>query len=272
VLKYVGSTYSADNDRIYTGTGRKGARLVTFDPILKANIFPLDEILKHLLELGSRAMNVPIEVEFAAEIDPGSTMPNEFCLLQIRPMKVANSFEDVSVYDQDDSRVFCRSDQALSNGRIKDIRDIVFVRTDNFKRGNMVHMADQVGKYNRMFEKKDIPYMLIGPGRWGTTDRWLGVPTKWNQISSARVIVEADYGDFVVEPSFGTHFFQNLITFSIAYLTINSSSSNCNLDWDWLNSFEPVSETEYIRHVRLDEPLEVLVDGRIGHALVLRPK
>ena len=270
VLKYLGSSYSADNDRIYTGIARKGPRIVTFDPILKANIFPLGEILKHLLELGSRAMNVPVEVEFAAEINPESTVPNEFRLLQIRPMKVANNFEDVSIYDPDDSRVVCRSDQALSNGRINDVRDIVFVRNDNFKRRNMIHMADQVGRYNQNFKKKNIPYMLIGPGRWGTTDRWLGIPTKWNQISSARVIVEADYGDFVVEPSFGTHFFQNLITFSIAYLTINSSSSYCYFDWDWLNSFKPVSETEYIRHVRLDEPLEVLIDGRIGHAIVLR--
>jgi hypothetical protein len=270
VLKHVGSTYSADNDRIYTGIGRKGPRIVTFDPILKANIFPLDEILKHLLELGSRAMNVPVEVEFAADIDPESKVPNNFRLLQIRPMKVANNFEDVSIYDPEDSRVVCRSDQALSNGRINDIRDIVYVRNDNFKRENMVHMAGQVGKYNRKFNRSDTPYMLIGPGRWGTTDRWLGIPTKWNQISSARVIVEADYGDFVVEPSFGTHFFQNLITFSIAYLTINSSSGCCYFDWDWLNSIEPVSETEYIRHVRLEEPLEVLVDGRIGHAIVLR--
>ena len=269
-LKLVGSTYSVDNDRIYTGLGRKGPRIVTFDPILKAGIFPLGEILKHLLELGSRAMNVPVEVEFAAEIESESNGLNEFRLLQIRPMKVANRFEDISVYDQDDSRIFCRSDQALSNGRINDIRDIVYVRNDNFERANMVHMAGQVGKYNRKFKKEGIPYMLIGPGRWGTTDRWLGIPTKWNQISSARVIVEADYGDFVVEPSFGTHFFQNLITFSIVYLTINSSSSYCYFDWGWLNSLEPVSETEYIRHVRLEEPLEVLVDGRIGHAIVLR--
>jgi hypothetical protein len=183
---------------------------------------------------------------------------------------VANNFEDVSIYDPEDSQVVCRSDQALSNGRINDIRDIVYVRNDNFKRENMVHMADQVGKYNRQFGKNDTPYMLIGPGRWGTTDRWLGVPTKWDQISSARVIVEADYGDFVVEPSFGTHFFQNLVTFSIAYLTINSSSSFCYFDWNWLNSIEPVSETEYLRHVRLDDPLEIMVDGRIGHAIVLR--
>jgi hypothetical protein len=270
VLKFVGSSYSADNDRIYTGIGRKGPRIVTFDPILKANIFPLGEILKHLLELGSRAMNVPVEVEFAAQIDPESSIPNDFRLLQIRPMKVAHKFEDVSIYDPDDSRVVCRSDQALSNGRINDIRDIVFVRRDNFKRANMIHMADQGGKYNQKLRRENTPYMLVGPGRWGTTDRWLGVPTKWDQISSARVIVEADYGDFVVEPSFGTHFFQNLITFSIAYLTINSSSSYCYFNWDWLNSIDPVSETEYLRHVRVDEPMEVLVDGRIGRAIVLR--
>ena len=270
VLKHVGSTYSADNDRIYTGIGRKGARIVTFDPILKAKTFPLDEILRYFLDLGSRAMNVPVEVEFAVEMNGDSSIPDEFRLLQIRPMKVASSFEDVSVYDQDDTRIVCRSDQSLSNGRINDIRDIVFVRSDNFKRENMIHMARQVGEYNQQFKDKNRPYMLIGPGRWGTTDRWLGVPTQWDQISSARVIVEADYGDFVVEPSFGTHFFQNLITFSIAYLTINSSSSYSTFDWDWLNSIEPVSETEYIRHVRLDEPLEVLVDGRIGRAVVLR--
>jgi hypothetical protein len=270
VLKHVGSTYSVDNDRIYTGIARKGPRIVTFDPILKANTFPLGEILEYLLELGSRAMNVPVEVEFAAEINPDLPVPNQFRLLQIRPMKVATSFEDVSIFDQGDRPVVCRSDQALSNGRISDIRDIVFVRTDNFKRKNMVHMPEQLGKYNQMFKERNLPYMLIGPGRWGTTDRWLGVPTKWDQISSARVIVEADYGDFVVEPSFGTHFFQNLITFSIAYLTINSSSGFCTFDWDWLNAIEPASETEYIRHIRLDQPLEVLVDGRIGQALVLR--
>ena len=269
VLKYLGSTYSADNDRIYTGIGRKGARIVTFAPILKANLFPLGEILQYFLDLGSRAMNVPVEVEFAAEMNPEPDVPNEFRLLQIRPMKVATSFEDVSVYEADDDKVVARSDQALSNGRITDIRDIVYVKNDNFHRENMVHMADQVGEYNQHFKDRNLPYMLVGPGRWGTTDRWLGVPTKWDQISSARVIVEADYGDFVVEPSFGTHFFQNLITFAVAYLTINSSSGYCSFDWDWLNALEPVSETEFIRHVRLKEPLEVLVDGRIGKAVVL---
>lgn len=270
VLQHVGSTYSADNDRIYTGVGRKGARIVTFAPILKAHTFPLDEILQYFLDLGSRAMNVPVEVEFAAEISNDPQTPNEFRLLQIRPMKVAHTFEDVSIYEQDDERVLCRSDQALGNGRIEDIRDIVYVRNEDFKRENMVRMVDEVGRFNQHFKDTDIPYMLIGPGRWGTTDRWLGIPVKWDQISSARVMVEADYGDFVVEPSFGTHFFQNLITFSIAYLTVNSSNQMCSLDWDWLNALEPVSETEFIRHVRLDQPLEVLIDGRSSKAVVVR--
>jgi hypothetical protein len=271
-LKFVGSTYSADNDRIYTGTGRKGARIVTFAPILKAGLFPLDEILQYFLDLGSHAMNVPVEVEFAAEVNPDPKKRHEFRLLQIRPMKVETSFEDVSIYDGDDERVVCRSDQALGNGRITDIRDIVYVKNDGFQRENMLAMADEVGEFNRKFKDERQPYMLIGPGRWGTTDRWLGIPTKWDQISAARVIVEADYGDFVVEPSFGTHFFQNLITFSIAYLTVNSSSAFSLLDWDWLNSLEAVTETETIRHVRLEAPLHVLLDGRTGKSVVLLPR
>jgi hypothetical protein len=273
VLKYVGSTYSADNDRIYSGVGRKGARIITFDPILKSGIFPLGEILQYFLKLGNSAMNVPVEVEFAAEMSEQAGQPHDFLLLQIRPMMVATSFEDVSIYDDtDECGVLCRSDQSLSNGRIDDIRDIVYVRSDNFKRENMIRMVEEVGRFNRQFKEEDIPYMLVGPGRWGTTDRWLGIPTKWDQISSARVIVEADYGDFVVEPSFGTHFFQNLITFGIAYLTINSSSQYNCFDWDWLNAIEPVTETEYIRHVRLEKPLEVLIDGRSGKAVVFKEK
>ncbi|MBT8072926.1 MAG: histidine kinase, partial [Xanthomonadales bacterium] len=251
--------------------GRKGARIVTFDPILKSRIFPLAEILEYLLELGSGAMNVPVEIEFAAEFTSGSDELDEFRFLQIRPMMVETSFEDISVYDNDDQQVFCKSDQALSNGRIDGIRDIIFVKPDNFERANMVHMADHVGKYNQQFKDQDSSFILVGPGRWGTSDRWLGIPTKWNQISAARVIIEVDYGDFVVEPSFGTHFFQNLITFEIGYLTINSSSRYNFLDWDWLNSIEAVSETEYLKHVRLDRPLGVQIDGRTGKAVILKP-
>ena len=270
VLKFVGSTYSADNDRIYSGIGRKGTRIITFDPILKSKIFPLDQILQYLLRLGSSSMNVPIEMEFAAEISSDPREPHEFRFLQIRPMLVDTAFEDVSLGDDDDEQIFCKSDQALSNGRFEDIRDIVFVKNDNFERANMVHMANQIGEYNQKFKTRGKPYMLIGPGRWGTSDRWLGIPTTWDQISSAQVIIEANYGDFVVEPSFGTHFFQNLMTFQIGYLTINDSTGKNSFDWDWLNSIKPVSETEYVRHVCLDKPMKILIDGRNGNAIVFK--
>jgi len=272
VLRFVGSTYSPDNDRIYPGVGRKGARIITFDPILKSKIFPLSEILQYLLQLGSRAMNVPVEMEFAVEMSTKKDKPHEFRFLQIRPMLVDSSFEDISVFEDEGKEVFCKSDQALSHGRIDDIRDIVFVKSENFDRANMIHMVDDIAEYNQKFKNKNESYMLLGPGRWGTSDRWLGIPTKWDQISSARVIVEADYGDFVVEPSFGTHFFQNLITFQIGYLTVNSQSKNNFLDWDWLNSIKAVSETEYVRHVRLKRPLNIMIDGRIGKAVVFKPK
>ncbi len=271
VLKYVGSTYSADNDRIYSGIGRKGPRLITFDPILKSKIFPLAEILQYLLRLGSSAMNVPVEIEFAVEINPDPDKANEFRFLQIRPMMVEAFVEDISVYDGERDQILCKSDQALSNGRIDDVRDIVFVRSDNFDRANMVHMVDHIGRYNQAFNDEKKPYMLVGPGRWGTADRWLGIPTKWEHISAARVIVEAAYGNFVVDPSFGTHFFQNLITFQIGYLTINTSNETNFFDWDWLNSIEPVSQTEYVRHVRLEHPLNILIDGRCGKAVVFKP-
>jgi len=270
VLNYIGSTYSADNDRVYPGVGRPGARIVTFDPVLKSKVFPLAEVLQYFLELGSGALAVPVEVEFAAEFNPEPGKPNEFRLLQIRPMKVATSFEDVSVEDSDGGRVLCRSDEALGNGRIDGIRDIVFIRNEGFRREHMARMAAEVGALNENFRRSKLPYMLVGPGRWGTADRWLGIPVKWDQISAARVIVEADYGDFVVEPSFGTHFFQNLITFGIAYLTVNGSSPDSFLDWAWLNALEPAEETEFVRHVRLDAPLEIRIDGRNGRAVVFK--
>ncbi len=271
VLKYVGSTYSADNDRIYSGVGRKGTRIISFEPILKSKIFPLDEIVKFLLQLGSSAMNVPVEIEFAAELNSGPNKSDEFQFLQIRPMAVETALEDISVYDGEYDQILCKSDQALSNGRITDIKDIVYVRTENFDRSKTVEIAEEIGQYNEYFKKENVPYMLIGPGRWGTSDRWLGIPTKWRQISSAQVIVEAAYGDFVVDPSFGTHFFQNLITFRIGYMTINKINQNNFIDWDWLNSIALAKETEYIRHIRLKQPLNILIDGRNGKAVVFRP-
>ena len=159
--------------------------------------------------------------------------------------------------------------QALSNGRINDIRDIVYVRNDNFKRANMIHMADQVGKYNRKFKKEDTPYMLIGPGRWGSADRWLGIPVSWHDISGVGAMIETTTENFKADPSQGSHFFQNITSFRVAYFTARHDAKP-GIDWNWLAAQETVSETDLVRHVRLREPLLVKVDGRTGSGGIWR--
>ncbi len=271
-LAFVGSTYSPENDRIYSGVGRKGVKIVTFDPILKSRLFPLDDIIRFLLNMASRAMNCPIEIEFAGELYPSSEKKrNEFYFLQVRPMAVDIGPAELSMKNIERDRLFCKSGQSLSHGRIDNVQDIIYIRPDNFNRANMPEMAEQVGQYNEFFKENGRQYLLLGPGRWGTADRWLGVPVKWRQISAARVIVEAVYGDFVVTPSFGTHFFQNIISFNIGYLTVDDNQRSSYLDWDWLETLPVVAETDYIRHVRLKKPLEILIDGRKGRAVVLKP-
>jgi len=271
-LRYVGSTYSPDNDRVTEGVNRPGIKLVTFAPILKSKIFPLDEIVRFLLQLGSSGMNIPVEIEFAAELSRDPNKPHNFGFLQIRPMATEMVLEGVTLDKFDNDEIICKSNQALSNGRINTIKDIIYVNPDNFDRADMPAMAAQVGMFNDRFKAEKRPYMLIGPGRWGTADRWLGIPTSWDQISSAQIIIEAAYGDFSVTPSFGTHFFQNLIAFQIGYLTVNKSDDHNFINWDWIKSRKVADETEHIRHIRLRRPVEALIDGHDGRAVILKPK
>ncbi len=270
-LAYVGSTYSPDNDRIYPGTGRQGIKIVTFAPILKSNIFPLAEIIRFLLHIGASGMNCPVEIEFAAELNSANKKPHEFGFLQIRPMAIDTVVEAVSFGQLEKDKIFCRSDKSLSHGRNNSIRDIIYIRPDTFDRARMPEMARHVGAFNDAFRKEGIPYLLLGPGRWGSADRWLGIPTTWDQISAARVIIESKYGDFQVTPSFGTHFFQNLVAFQIGYLTIGRHDDNNFIDWEWLDNQPVVQDTDFIRHVRLEKPLEVLINGRDGNAVILKP-
>ncbi len=272
VLSFVGSTYVPDNDRIYDGVGRKGIRIVSFAPVLKHRTIPLDEIIRFLLRMGSKGMNFPVEIEFAAELSKDKSKPHEFGFLQIRPMAMETVLEGIDLKDMDSDRVFCKSDQTLSHGRMEDIKDIIYIRPENFDRSKMPQMAMEIGKFNEYFRREGIPYILIGPGRWGTADRWLGIPTSWDQLSASRVIIETAYGDFDVAPSFGTHFFQNLIAFQIGYFTINKIDDKNDIDWDWLEKQPVVDETDYVRHARLDKPLEVLLNGRDGQGVIFKPK
>ncbi len=269
-LAPVGSVYMPENEAIYDGIGRAGPRLVTFAHVLKSDLFPLADIVSFLLELSRRCMSCEVEMEFAVNLADGDAPP-EFGLLQVRPLAADLAAPDVSdgIYESDDALVATRL--ALGNGRYDDIRDVVLVDRERFDRGHTREIAREVGELNDRLQAEGRPYLLIGPGRWGSSDRWLGVPVDWTQIAGAAVIVETDLEEFKVTPSQGTHFFQNLTAFRVGYMTVNQTSGGGILDWDWFEAQPYLAETAHLRHIRLDDPLPVLIDGRSGRGVVLCP-
>ena len=270
-LAPVGSVYSAADNMIYDGIERDGERLVSFAHILKADLFPLAEILKLLLELGRRTMSAEVEIEFAVVLGDGHLRQHQFGFLQIRPLAAGYEASEVPAELLASEDALVSTDVALGNGRQGGIRDIIYVPRETFVREETQAIADEIGIFNRRFVGAGRPYLLIGPGRWGSSDRWLGIPVRWDQISGARVIVETDLDDFKITPSQGSHFFQNMTSFQVGYLTVNASQGTGRLDWEWLDAQPPVSEGKYLRHIELEESLNVMIDGRNSHGVVLRP-
>jgi CheY-like chemotaxis protein len=269
-LAAVASVYSRDNDAVYDGLGRTGIRLVTFAPILKSGVFPLSRILTRLLALGERAMSCPVEVEFAVNLASRSGEPGEFAVLQIRPLVVEVGSEDLDdlLRLAEPSSLLCTSDRALGHGRIQEVRDIVYVRPGVFERGETVAVAAEVESVNAALMDEDRPYLLIGPGRWGTSDRWLGIPVEWRQIAGARVILETELADVPSTPSEGTHFFHNITSSGIGYLTVQRGGGR--VDFEWLAAQPARTETRFLRHLRLERPLDIRIDGRSGRGVVLK--
>jgi len=271
-LHSVGSVYSPDNDAVYDGISRQGIRLVTFAPIIKRGIFPLPGILSYLLDLGSRAMGCPVEIEFAVNLKPEGGGPAEFAFLQIRPMLVDTKAENLDklLEATDRKMILCSSSQALGHGRSQEIRDVVYVKPDAFDRGRTPAVAQEIEVINNKLLKENLPYLLIGPGRWGSADRWLGIPVEWHQISGARGIVETAMKEIAVEPSQGTHFFQNLTSMGIAYFCVPSHAKDSFVDYDWLARQDACNETSFLRHIRLDRALDIRVDGKSRRGIVLK--
>lgn len=269
-LAGLSSTYSPENDRLYTGVHGKGIKVISFAPILKSKVFPLVDICRFIMKLGAEGLNCPVEIEFAVNLNHSQSKPDEFYFLQIRPMMKDSLVESISIDDLDQERIILKSEQSLGNLLDDQIYDIIYVHPDRFERGQTVRIAEEIGQFNKKLKAEHRPYLLIGPGRWGSSERWLGIPAKWNQISGAAVIVESGYGDFAPEPSFGSHFLQNIISFQIGYLTVNESARNGFVNWDWLKSLPPCAETTYVTHVQTDKALKVRIDGRAGQAAISR--
>lgn len=266
-LAAVGSTYVAAADRIYDGIGRDGTRLVSFAPLLRHRDFPLPEMLETLLATGERGIGGPVEIEFALDL---SRARPEFGFLQLRPMGTGVEGAPAELDKVDPSRVFVNSDSVLGNGRLDGVRDLVWVDPQEFDRLASADVAAALTSVNARLMKEERPYALIGVGRWGSTDPLLGIPVSWTQIAGVRVIVEAGFRDMVVEPSQGSHFFQNLSSCNVGYFTV-APAREAHVDWEWLRSLGGERVGPALYHVRLARPIDVRMDGRHGKGVICRP-
>ncbi len=266
-LQLIGSVWSPDDESFHDGIHQPGVRVVTFAHILKSETFPLAALLRRLLALGRTGMNCPVEIEFAVNLD---ATPQQFAVLQIRPCGTAGECERVELGELPKEQLLCYSPHALGHGRVPGLLDVIYVKPGVFDPAGTPQMAEDIGQLNARLAAEGRPYVLIGPGRWGSSHSWLGIPVRWEQISAARVIVETTLADFVVEPSQGSHFFQNLTAFGVAYLTVNPFSGAGFIDWGWLDAQPVVHETRFVRHVRLATPLDVRLDGEVSRAAVLK--
>lgn len=265
-LKKVASTFDYANQRIVDNCFTQGPRFITFAPILKYNTFPLASIIQSLLDIAQQEMKCPVEIEFAANME---VRPAEFNVLQIRPISADSLSAKVDWSQIDESGAWLSSENALGIGKIDDVRDVIYLRSEAFSVLRTREMADTIREWNSRMRQEERGYLLIGHGRWGSSIPSLGVPVEWSDISEARAIVEAALPDFRVDPSQGSHFFQNLTSFNVGYIHIDPyACPNEHYDVSWLDAHPAVEETELVRHVRLSEPLTIYVDGFKSKAIV----
>lgn len=271
-LTYIASTFELYDQVINDGVYENGRKLITFSSVLQHGVVPLPEILQMSMKYGAGAMRRPVEIEFACNINNDRTC--EFYLLQIRPIVDAKEMLDEDVKAIPDSDCLLRSHNSLGHGISEDVVDVVYVKyDDHFSAMNNFYVADDIERINRKFLADGKNYVLIGPGRWGSSDHYLGVPVKWPHISAARVIVEVALKNYNIDPSQGTHFFQNLTSFGVGYFTVDTNTGEGGfVNKEILDAMPAVEETQYVRHVRFEHPMRILMDGKKQEGAVLIPK
>jgi Pyruvate phosphate dikinase, AMP/ATP-binding domain len=266
-VKVLSSTYDPEEHRIRDGNYANGYKIMTFASVLKYDIFPLPELLSDLLRLGRKALGCPVEFEFAVNLNPGDNQPSVFNILQIKPMAAGKESFDVKIAVNDVKKSFCYSTQSLGHGINDDIADIVYVKPDAFDASKTVNIVGEIGKLNAVLVKENRPYLLAGPGRWGSDDRWLGIPVKWPDISGVAAMVEVRNEKLKADPSQGSHFFQKITSRGIHYLTVTEGASDF-IHWERLEALAALNETHFLRHVRFKMPFVLKNDGRTSRCVM----
>jgi len=269
-LTHIASTYDKDDEMIRDTFVKEGPHLITFAGVLKYDVFPLADILKDILDAGTKSMGTPVEIEFAVNLNTDSKKKPLFSIVQIRPLVISQEQAVVSWNDNkiEKKDILIYSNNSLGNGIIKEIKDIVYIIPEKFDSSRTFEVAKEVGEINKSLKEK--PYLLIGPGRWGTQDRWLGIPVQWNEISNVKVMIETAFEDFNIKPTQGTHFFQNIISRGIGYINVSLHRDKSYIDWNWINKQKSKNEFNFVNHINLSKPITVKLDGKNGRALVLK--
>ncbi len=223
------------------------------------------------MRIGEEALGRPVEIEFAVRLPQSPDEPADFGFLQLRPLVLSREGEDMPMEEVEPERLVCQSAQVLGHGRLQDLRDVIVVDSHRFERARSHEVAHSVAHFNAKLSEQGTPYLLIGVGRWGSTDPWLGIPVAWDQISGARVIVESGFRDFRVIPSQGSHFFQNLTAFQIGYFTVNPDAGEGFVDWEWLAGQPAVEEHGCVRHLQFRSPAVVVMNGKTSRGMIFKP-
>lgn len=270
-LNYIASTFDPYDQVLRDGIYPGGRKVITFANILQHDVFPLPKLLQLALKHGQQEMRRPVEIEFAATLND-KQKSGTFYLLQIRPIVDSKEMLEENIAEIDESKLLLKSENSLGHGIVNDVFDVVYVKTDNYSPSNNQEIAWEIEKLNQQFLNEGKNYVLIGPGRWGSSDTWLGIPVKWPHISAARIIVEAGLTNYRVDPSQGTHFFQNLTSFGVGYFTINAFMNDGIYNQAFLNNQPALFETNYLRHVRFESPIVAKMDGKRKLGVVLLPE
>ncbi len=270
ILQHLVSTYDANNDRILPGLRDRGPKIVNFANILQYNHIPLAQTIDKLLGLVREAMGTPVEIEFAVDIKKDKDGQASLYILQIKPL-VGNSLDyDLNVDEINLDDVLLFSEKGMGNGMIEELSDIIYVDIEKFDKSKTKEIAIEIEAFNERLRSEGRKYLLIGPGRWGTRDEWLGIPVTWPQISNAKVVVETDLKGFPLESSSGSHFFHNVISMNVGYFSVQHDSGKNLINYNYFNSIEPLHHGEWLKHIRLDKNFTVKMDGKKGIAVVLK--